>query len=107
MAYTDSPDPQARMSKFLERCAEHDILCDSFHLSSGHTSIGDRRHVFNWNRSEFPDPAPLAQSYLAKGVRLCANVKPCLLRDHPLFTEAATLCLLIADAKGEPSWVQF
>jgi len=49
----------------------------------------------------------LARSYFAKRVRLCANVKPCLLRDHPLFTEAATLGLLIADAKGEPSWVQF
>ena len=107
MAYTDAPDAQARMNEFLDRCAEHDILCDSFHLSSGYTSIGDRRHVFNWDRSKFPDPAALAQSYFAKGVRLCANVKPCLLRDHPLFAEAATLGLLIADPKGEPSWVQF
>jgi alpha-glucosidase len=41
------------------------------------------------------------------GVRLCANVKPCLLRDHPLFAEAAALGLLIADAKGKPSGVQF
>ena len=62
MAYTDAPDAQARMSKFLERCAEQDILCDSFHLSSGYTSIGDRRHVFNCNRSKFPDPAALAQA---------------------------------------------
>ena len=107
MAYTDAPDAQVRMSEFLERCAEHDILCDSFHLSSGYTSIGDRRHVFTWNRSKFPNPAALAQSYFAKGVRLCANVKPCLLRDHPLYAEAAALGLLIADAKGEPSWVQF
>jgi alpha-glucosidase len=107
MAYTDAPDAQAWMAEFLERCAEHDILCDSFHLSSGYTSIDARRHVFNWNKSKFPDPAALAQSYLAKGVRLCANVKPCLLRDHPLFAEAAELGLLIADAEGEPSWVQF
>jgi alpha-glucosidase len=35
MAYTDAPDAQARMAEFLERCAEHDILCDSFHLSFG------------------------------------------------------------------------
>ena len=107
MAYTDAPDAQVRMSEFLERCAEHDILCDSFHLSSGYTSIGDRRHVFTWNRSKFPNPAALAQSYFAKGVRLCANVKPCLLRDHPLYAEAAALGLLIADANGEPSGVQF
>jgi alpha-glucosidase len=63
--------------------------------------------VYNWSRSKFPDPAALAQSYMAKGVRLCANVKPCLLRDHPLFPEAVTLGLLIANPKGEPSWVQF
>ncbi|HUI19698.1 MAG TPA: glycoside hydrolase family 31 protein [Methylocella sp.] len=107
MAYADAPEAQTRLSKFLERCAEHDILCDSFHLSSGYTSIGDRRYVFTWNRSKFPDPAAFAQSYLAKGVRLCANVKPCLLRDHPLFAEAAQLGLLVADAEGEPSFVQF
>jgi alpha-glucosidase len=107
MAYTDASDAQARMAEFIERCSEHDILCDSFHLSSGYTSIGDRRHVFTWNRSKFPDPTALAQSYLAKGIRLCANVKPCLLRDHPLFAEAAASGLLIADPKGEPSWVQF
>ncbi len=76
MVYTDAPDAQARMAEFLEHCDEHDILCDSFHLSSGYTSIGDKRHVFNWNRSKFPDPAALAQGYIAKGVRLCANVKP-------------------------------
>jgi alpha-glucosidase len=107
MAYTDAPNAQARMGEFLERCAEHDILCDSFHLSSGYASIGHRRHVFTWNRSKFQDPAALAQSYLSRGVQLCANIKPCLLLDHPLFVEAARLGLLIADAKGEPSFVQF
>jgi len=107
MAYADAPDAQARMAEFLRCCAEHDILCDSFHLSSGYTSIGDKRHVFTWNRSKFPDPAALAQSYLAKGLRICANIKPCLLRDHPLFAEAAQLGLLITNANGEPSFVQF
>jgi len=107
MAYADAPDAQARMSEFLDRCAGHGILCDSFHLSSGYTSIDGRRHVFTWNRSKFPDPAALARSFSAKGVRLCANLKPCLLHDHPLFAEAAQLGLLIANAKGEPSFVQF
>jgi len=27
-------------------CEKYDILCDSFHLSSGYTSIGDKRYVF-------------------------------------------------------------
>src|SRR5208337_2157526 len=107
MAYTEAPDAQARMSEFLERCAEHDILYDSFHLSSGYTSVGDKRHVFNWNRSKFPDPAAFARAFAEKGVQLCANVKPCLLRDNPLFEEARALGILVASAAGEPSFAQF
>ena len=57
MSYTDAPDAQARMAEFLARCAEHDIPCESFHLSSGYTSIGPKRYVFHWNREKFPDPA--------------------------------------------------
>jgi alpha-glucosidase len=107
MRYTDAPDAQARMADFLDGCARHDILCDSFHLSSGYTSIGDRRYVFHWNRDKFPDPAGFVRDYAERGVRLCANVKPCLLRDHPLFEEAQAEGLLIAEADGAPAWVQF
>jgi alpha-glucosidase len=107
MAYTDAPDAQAQMARFLEKCAEHDILCDSFHLSSGYTSIGRRRHVFHWNRDKFPAPQEFAQSYADKGVRLVANVKPCLLDDNPRFAEARDQGLLIAEAHGRPAWVQF
>lgn len=107
MAYADAPDAQARTGEFLARCAEHDILCDSFHLSSGYGSIGGKRHVFHWNRSKFPDPAALARSFLDKGVRICANIKPCLLQDHPLFAEAAASGLFVSDAHGKPSLVQF
>jgi len=107
MAYTDAPDAAARLERFLENCAEHDILCDSFHLSSGYTSVGDKRHVFNWNRSKFPDPAAFVRAFADKGVRLCANVKPCLLKGNPLFEEAHALGILVADAAGEPSFSQF
>ena len=107
MSYTDAPDAQAQMARFLEGCAAHDILCDSFHLSSGYTSIGDKRYVFNWNRDKFPDPAGFVRSYAERGVRLVPNVKPCLLRDHPRFAEAHAAGLLICDAAGEPAWVQF
>jgi len=107
MAYTDAPDAQAQMGGFLADCARHDILCDSFHLSSGYTSIGPRRHVFHWNRDKFPDPAGFVQAFADQGVRLCANIKPCLLADNPLFAEAAARGLLIADPDGSPSWVQF
>ncbi len=107
MSYTDAPDAQARMADFVAQCRRHDILCDSFHLSSGYTSIGPRRYVFHWNREKFPDPAGFARSYHEAGIRLCANIKPCLLDDHPRFAEAKAQGLLIHGADGEPVWTQF
>ncbi|MFP3587085.1 glycoside hydrolase family 31 protein [Paraburkholderia sp. SIMBA_055] len=107
MSYTDAPDAQQRMGEFIERCSEHDVLCDSFHLSSGYTSIGPKRYVFNWNHEKFPDIDGFVNGYLEHGVRLCANIKPCLLQDHPAFEEAAKAGLLIESRDGEPAWVQF
>jgi alpha-glucosidase len=107
MTYTDAPNAQERLTEFLQRCEEHDILCDSFHLSSGYTSIGSKRYVFNWDRSKFPDPQGFVQNYLAHGVRLCPNIKPCLLRDHPRFVEAQNNGLFIRGEDGKPSMVQF
>ncbi|SAK80185.1 alpha-glucosidase [Caballeronia hypogeia] len=107
MSYTDAPDAQARMGEFIARCREHDILCDSFHLSSGYTSIDGKRYVFNWNRDKFPDVDGFVAGYLREGVRLCPNIKPCLLQDHPLFDAVSEARLLIETAGGEPAWVQF
>lgn len=107
MNYTDAPDAQARMNEFLSKCAEHDILCESFHLSSGYTSIGDKRHVFHWNREKFPDPGAFVARYAAHGVKLIPNIKPCLLDDHPLYAEVAREGYFIADEGGAPLMVQF
>lgn len=107
MAYTDAPDAQRQMAGFLLRCAEHDIPCDSFHLSSGYTTRNGKRYVFTWDRDKFPDPSELAATYRQHGVRLCANIKPCLLRDHPLFEQAAAEGLFIRDGSGAPLMVQF
>lgn len=107
MSYTDAPDAQVRMAEFINGCRKHDILCDSFHLSSGYTSIGPKRYVFNWNYDKFPDPAAFVQSYLDAGVKLCPNIKPCLLRDHPRFAEAEAAGLFIKNPDGSPVLVQF
>lgn len=107
MTYTDAPNAQERMNEFLDGCRQHDILCDSFHLSSGYTSIGDKRYVFNWNRDKFPDPKAFVEHYLQHGVKLCANIKPCLLRDHPRFAEAEAAGLFVREPDGTPAQVQF
>ena len=100
MTYTDAPDAQARMAEFVERLEEHDIGCTSFHLSSGYTSIGDKRYVFHWNRDKFPDPAAFVRSYRDAGIELVPNIKPALLRDHPHFAEAEAAGLFVTDKAG-------
>jgi alpha-glucosidase len=107
MTYTDAPDAQERMNEFVLRCQENDILCDSFHLSSGYTSIGEKRYVFHWDRGKFPDPQGFVRHYRDHGIRLCANIKPCLLRDHPRFKEVSEKGLLVRDEDGQPTMVQF
>jgi alpha-glucosidase len=107
MGYADAADAQAQMQGFLAKLATHDIPCTSFHLSSGYTSIGGRRHVFHWNREKFPDPAGLMAAFADAGVRVIANIKPVLLADNPAFPRAADAGLLLADHEGRPVLEQF
>ena len=107
MTYTDAPDAAQQLQKFISGCRDHDILCDSFHLSSGYTSIGDKRYVFHWNNEKFPDVKGFVHGFLADGVRLCANIKPCLLVSHPEFSSLAQKSLFINDQEGTPLLVQF
>ncbi|MGY2734888.1 TIM-barrel domain-containing protein [Sphingomonas sp. UYP23] len=107
MTYTDAPDAAVQMQTFTAKLAEHDIGCTSFHLSSGYTSIGDKRYVFHWNRTKFPDPAAFVKSYADVGVRFVPNIKPAMLLDHPLIDEVRAGGLLVADADGVETQAQF
>ena len=101
MSYTDAPDAQDRLQHFIRDIRTHAIPCDSFQLSSGYTSIGGKRYVFNWNRDKFPDPKACFAAYHDAGVRLAANIKPCLLHDHPRYLEAAEHGLFIRASDSE------
>jgi alpha-glucosidase len=107
MGYADAPDATARLEGYLGELAAHDIPCTSFHLSSGYTTIGARRHVFHWNRDKFPDPPALLARFAEAGVKVIANIKPVLLSDNPSFAAAADEGLLLADADGAPVLEQF
>lgn len=107
MSYTDAEDAQAQMGGFLDKLAEHRLPCQSFHLSSGYTSIGPRRYVFNWNRSKFPDPKAFVDSYAKAGVRLVANIKPALLDDHPAFETLEERGLFLKGPDGLAAREQF
>ncbi|WP_226670689.1 glycoside hydrolase family 31 protein [Metabacillus litoralis] len=107
MTYTDAPDAQEQLKKFINNCEEHDIICDSFQLSSGYTSIEDKRYVFHWNTDKFPDAKGFIKDYHEKGVRLCANIKPALLKDHPLFNELKEQKMFILNHDGDIEMAQF
>lgn len=107
MSYTDAPDAQARMNEFIDGLQRHDIGCGSFHLSSGYTSIGDKRYVFHWNRDKFPDPAGFVAHFAAHGIALVPNIKPALLVSHPRYAELAARGWFIADDQGQPVQCQF
>ncbi len=107
MTYTDAPDAQVQMNKFVDKCIEHDVPCTSFQLSSGYTSIGEKRHVFNWNNSKFPDIKAFTSHYQNNGINLCANIKPALLLSNPKYEECKTQKLFISNQSGDPELVQF
>ncbi|TNH08473.1 glycoside hydrolase family 31 protein [Testudinibacter sp. TR-2022] len=101
MHYTDAPDAQEQLKKFVDLCEQHAIPCDSFQLSSGYTSIGNKRYVFNWNYDKVPQPKEMSAYFHRAGMKLAANIKPCLLHDHPKYHEVAQAGLFIQDSESE------
>lgn len=88
MSYTDAPRAQEELERFVRLHGEHRVPCDLFHMSSGYTTgSDDKRYVFNWNRSRVPDPQELVERFHAAGIKLAANIKPCLLLTHPRYEE--------------------
>ena len=101
MTYTDADNAQEQLMKFISECESNGIPCDSFQLSSGYTSINGKRYVFNWNYDKFPDPKRFAADFHDRGVRLCANIKPALLLDHPLYDSLDKKGLFLKSRDGK------
>jgi alpha-glucosidase len=85
MGLADAPDAQQQLDRFIDECQRHQIPISSFHYGSGYSSRGKQRYVFTWNHDKFPDPKTLNAKFQAHGMRLVANIKPCLLDDHPAY----------------------
>jgi alpha-glucosidase len=109
MAYTEAPDAQAQLKRFVELCEQHQIPCDLFHLSSGYTvDENGKRNVFTWDRSRIPDPEGMVESFARGGIKLTANIKPALLLSHPRYAEVAAFDGFIKQAGSEaPEIVAF
>ncbi|MBP5253895.1 MAG: hypothetical protein J6Z23_00695, partial [Lachnospiraceae bacterium] len=107
MDYTDAPDADRRLRGFLEQCDGCGIRPGGFYLSSGYTSIGEKRCVFHWNREKIPDPAGLSAHFRAHGAELVANVKPAFLTDHPLYPRIAEHGWFLYDRDRKPALFPF
>jgi alpha-glucosidase len=92
MTYTEAPNAQEQLRKFVDLCETHEIPCDMFHLSSGYgASEGGKRYVFNWNLKKIPDPKGMVEYFHNGGIKLAANIKPALLTTHPRYDEVRAL----------------
>jgi alpha-glucosidase len=108
MGLTDAPDAQAQLSAFIDRCRVEQVPISAFHFGSGYSSRGPRRYVFTWNRDKFPDPRALTAKFRDHGMHLVANIKPCLLDDHPAYDTVRAQHGFVHDAvSGEPVIDQF
>lgn len=107
MAYTDAPDAGVQMDGFLDKLKEENLSCGGFYLSSGYTSIGERRYVFNWNYEKFPDPKSFIRKFSENGIRIIPNIKPAFLESHPLYEKISQEGLFIKYADGTPFLTEF
>ena len=102
MGLADAPNAQDLLSQFIDSTQEHKVPVSAFHYGSGYSSRGKRRYVFTWNHDKFPNPKVLNAKFQQNGIGLVANIKPCLLDDHPAFAQVAGQGGFVQDDKGQP-----
>eukprot|EP00850_Spirogloea_muscicola_P018445 SM000169S02700 [mRNA] locus=s169:6422:10778:+ [translate_table: standard] len=108
MPLADAANAQQKIEQFIRQCQEYAIPCSAFHFGSGYTTIGKRRYVFHWNKEKFPDAKKLVAGFHAANMRVAANLKPCLLDDHPRYADGASTGIFIRNSSsGKPSTSQF
>lgn len=108
MALADHDDAQDRIAEFLATARRLHFPLSAFHFGSGYTSRGKRRYVFTWNHDKFPQPRVLLKAFRDAGVRTVANLKPCLLDDHPAFDAVVAAGGFVREENGQicldPFW---
>ncbi len=107
MTYTDAPDADVQLRDFADECGARGFACGGFYLSSGYTSIGEKRYVFHWNNEKIPNPKALAAYFQDRGIELIANVKPVVLTDHPLYEMIADNGWFLQMPDGTPALTPF
>lgn len=107
MAYTDAPDSQKKMDEFIEHLKQYNLSCGGFYLSSGYTSIGEKRCVFNWNNDKFPNVNKFISDFSGNGIEIIPNIKPAFLTEHPMYKAIAEKGYFIKNPDGSPFVTEF
>lgn len=106
--YGNQEKQDQRVIDTLTRFKNEKLEASAFHMSSGYIlNEENERHQFTWNKEKFPKPKEFANELKELGVELCANVKPVLLKTHPLYKEAQKLNIFIEDIKGKTLVVDY
>jgi alpha-glucosidase len=108
MAYTESENSSEYILRTIDRLSSKKLSMTAFHLSSGYTlDENHKRLQFQWNAKRFPDPLSFAKSCDDRGVKLAANLKPVLLKEHPDYKEADEQAYFIKDHDGNSLLVDY
>ena len=108
MHLADDDHAQQAILNFVDECEQRKIPLSAIHSGSGYTTRDDgRRYVFTWNTKKFPDRDVFFNTLDKAGLHSCANIKPVLLCEHPLFNEVAEFGGFIRDAQGKPAIEMF
>lgn len=102
MSYAEPTDAQQKILGYFQKVEEYGIPCEGMYLSSGYIKADNgRRYTFLWNTAKFPNPKEFIQSVRERGYRLCCNVKPGFLLDHPWYEALKTKGYFIKNTLGE------
>lgn len=108
MHLADADNAQASILDFVEQSRKRAMPLSAIHSGSGYTTRDDgRRYVFTWNTKKFPDKNAFFTALDKAGLLSCANIKPVLLCEHPLFDEVAQFGGFIKDGAEQPAIEMF
>lgn len=85
---------------FIDTIKEEGFPIDGFRLSSGYTSVGNKRCVFTWNTTRFKDPSAYFHAMQDKGAENVPNIKPGILLCYPRFEEFKSQDVFVKDSKN-------
>jgi len=108
MHHADADNAQEVMTDFVDQCKAREIPISALHSGSGYTTREDgRRYVFTWNNKKFPDRNQFFNHLERASLYSCANIKPVLLTEHPLFDEVAAFNGFVTNGQGQPAIEMF